>query len=250
MSAVRTNERPGTRAVHRFARVSAFKARPVLDLVRGKPLDEAYEILEFQDRAVAGIVLKVLDSAVANAVNNDELDEDELFVASCFADEGPTLKRWRPRARGRATRIRKRTCHITVIVARMDEDRLERRRVRAEARAERGTRSAAEQRRRRVERSRRAQATEAEEPEAEEVGAVEELEEEPAVGETAAEETTAEEDTTVAEDVTEPEAVEEAEADTEDVTEPEAQSAGDEGEGDTDTDTDTEAGQEAEEEDD
>ena len=73
---------------------------------------------------------KVLASAVANARNNDELDPDELFVSACFADEGTTLKRWRPRARGRATRIRKRTCHITVIVSRLPEDKLERRRAR------------------------------------------------------------------------------------------------------------------------
>ena len=72
----------------------------------------------------------MLASAVANARNNDQLDPDELFVSACFADEGTTLKRWRPRARGRATRIRKRTCHITVIVSRLPEDRLERRRAR------------------------------------------------------------------------------------------------------------------------
>ena len=67
----------------------------------------------------------MLASAVANAVHNDEQDADELFVLACFADEGPTLRRFRPRARGRATRIRKRTCHITVVVARLSDDRLE-----------------------------------------------------------------------------------------------------------------------------
>ncbi len=76
------------------------------------------------------MVAKVLASAVANARNNDQIDPDELFVSACYADEGTTLKRWRPRARGRATRIRKRTCHITVIVSRLPEDRLERRRAR------------------------------------------------------------------------------------------------------------------------
>ena len=78
----------------------------------------------------ARVVAKVLASAVANARNNDQLDPDELYVSACYADEGTTLKRWRPRARGRATRIRKRTCHITVIVSRLPEDRLERRRAR------------------------------------------------------------------------------------------------------------------------
>jgi large subunit ribosomal protein L22 len=75
----------------------------------------------------------VLASAVANAVNNDQLDAEELFVAACYADEGPTAKRWRPRARGRASRIRKRTCHITVIVSRMPDDRLARHRARVAA---------------------------------------------------------------------------------------------------------------------
>lgn len=76
------------------------------------------------------MVAKVLASAVANARNNDLLDPDDLFVSACYADEGTTIKRWRPRARGHATRIRKRTCHITVIVSRLPEDRLERRRPR------------------------------------------------------------------------------------------------------------------------
>ena len=79
------------------------------------------------------MVHKVLASAVANARNNEQLDPDELYVSACYADEGTTLKRWRPRARGRATRIRKRTCHITVIVSRLPEDRLERRRARQSA---------------------------------------------------------------------------------------------------------------------
>ena len=76
------------------------------------------------------MVAKVLASAVANARNNDLLDPDELYISACYADEGTTIKRWRPRARGRATRIRKRTCHITVIVSRLPDDRLERRRAR------------------------------------------------------------------------------------------------------------------------
>ncbi len=160
MTGTKTNEREGTRAVHRHARVSAFKARSVLDLIRGRSLDQAYETLEFSERGPARLILKVLDSAAANAANNDGIPAEELYVSACYADEGPTLKRWRPRARGRATRIRKRTCHITVIVSRYDETELARRRARAEARTSRGTSTATEARRRRVERSKRRQAAE------------------------------------------------------------------------------------------
>ncbi|MEM9034108.1 MAG: 50S ribosomal protein L22 [Actinomycetota bacterium] len=115
----------GTRAQARFVRMSAKKVRPVLDLVRGEPVVNADEILQFTPREAARQVRKVLQSAVANAVNNDSLPGDELFVAACYADEGPTLKRFRPRARGRATRINKRTCHITVVVDRLDAAELE-----------------------------------------------------------------------------------------------------------------------------
>ena len=86
--------------------------------MRGKSYAQASEILTFSERRISDTVLKCLDSAAANAENNDHIPAEELFVAACYADEGPTLKRWRPRARGRATRIRKRTCHITIIVAR------------------------------------------------------------------------------------------------------------------------------------
>jgi large subunit ribosomal protein L22 len=130
MPGVKTNEIPGTRAVLRHYRMSAYKARQVLDLVRGKDVDRAAEILEATPREGARVVAKVLASAVANARNNDFLDPDDLYVSACYADEGTTIKRWRPRARGRATRIRKRTCHITVIVSRLPDDRLERRRAR------------------------------------------------------------------------------------------------------------------------
>ncbi len=123
----KTNERPGTRAQVRYVRVSAYKAREVLDLIRGRHISEADEILQFVERDVAIVVRKALASAVANAMNNDSQDPEALFISSCYADEGPTLKRWRPRARGRATRIRKRTCHITVIVARLPEAELKRR---------------------------------------------------------------------------------------------------------------------------
>jgi large subunit ribosomal protein L22 len=110
--------------------MSAYKARQVLDLVRGMDVDRARETLEATPREAARVVAKVLASAVANARNNEQLDPEDLYVSACFADEGTTLKRWRPRARGRATRIRKRTCHITVIVSRLPDERLERRRAR------------------------------------------------------------------------------------------------------------------------
>jgi large subunit ribosomal protein L22 len=125
-SGVKTNERPGTRAQVRYVRVSAYKAREVLDLIRDLHVADADQVLAFTERDVAKIVRKGLASAVANAENNDSQDGDTLKVVACYADEGPTLKRWRPRARGRATRIRKRTCHITIIVARMPEDELRR----------------------------------------------------------------------------------------------------------------------------
>jgi large subunit ribosomal protein L22 len=119
MVATRTNERPGTRAQVRHVRMSASKVREVLDLVRGLPVGEAAEVLQFTERGASVVVGKCLASAIANAQHNDELDVDTLYVSACYADEGPTLKRWRPRARGRATRIRKRMCHITIIVSPM-----------------------------------------------------------------------------------------------------------------------------------
>jgi len=125
-SGVKTNERPGTRAQARFVRISAYKAREVLDLIRDEHVSDADQILAFTERDIARTIRKVLASAVANAQNNDQQDPDTLKVVACYADEGPTLKRWRPRARGRATRIRKRTCHITVIVGRMDDAELQR----------------------------------------------------------------------------------------------------------------------------
>ena len=117
--------RVSTRATAKYLRGSASKARAVLDLIRGLDVRRADEVLQFTERAAAVEVRKVLASAVANAVHNDSQDVDELFVVACYADEGPTLKRFRPRARGRASRINKRTCHITVIVARMSDERLE-----------------------------------------------------------------------------------------------------------------------------
>lgn len=159
MVATKTNERPGTRAVARHIRVSASKARAVLDLIRGEPYGRASEILEFSDRSVSDVVSKCLDSAVANAEHNDEISAEELYVSACYADEGPTLKRWRPRARGRATRINKRTCHITIIVSRYSDAELTAMRERAESRGRTGaSEKAAESRRQRVEKSRAAEA--------------------------------------------------------------------------------------------
>ena len=99
------------------ARISAQKARLVADQVRGKPVEEALNLLEFSSKKAAHIVKKVLDSAIANAENNEGADVDELKVSSIFVDEGMTMKRLRPRAKGRADRIFKRSCHITVKVA-------------------------------------------------------------------------------------------------------------------------------------
>lgn len=148
-------ERVGTKATAKYVRSSARKARVVLDLIRGLDVRRADEVLQFTDRGIARDIRKVLASAVANAVHNDEQDPDELYVLACFADEGPTLRRFRPRARGRATRIRKRTCHLTVVVARMSDDRLAVLQAREEGagRAGRPSSSAAS-RKARVERSR------------------------------------------------------------------------------------------------
>jgi large subunit ribosomal protein L22 len=98
-------------------RQSPYKVRRVLDLVRGMPVEDAEDVLTHTQRRASDVILKCLRSAIANAEHNMALDRDELFIAEAYADEGPTLKRWRPRARGRATRIRKRTSHITIVVA-------------------------------------------------------------------------------------------------------------------------------------
>lgn len=122
--AVKTNERPGTRAVLRNSHMSAYKAREVLNLIRNLPVGEALEVLRLCGRDAAIPIAKLLASCVANAENNDALNPDELYVSTAYADESTTIKRWRPRARGRATRIRKRTCHVTLIVSRLPEDQI------------------------------------------------------------------------------------------------------------------------------
>ncbi|MCQ3805812.1 MAG: 50S ribosomal protein L22 [Acidimicrobiia bacterium] len=162
MTGPKTNERPGTRAQAKYVRSSASKAREVLNQIRNKSYVEASEILAFSERGISRDVAKVLDSAAANAAHNDSLPIEELFVSACYADEGMTLKRARPRARGRSSPIFKRTCHITVIVSRYDEDSLEAIRERETGRGRGIAGNAAEARRRRVERSRqRKQAAEA-----------------------------------------------------------------------------------------
>ncbi|MFT5530637.1 MAG: large subunit ribosomal protein L22 [Candidatus Poriferisodalaceae bacterium] len=130
------SEVAGAKASHQYARMSASKARAVLDLIRDQDLEKAREELQFCDRGAAHEITKVLNSAVANAEHNENLVADELYVAECWADEGPTLKRWRPRARGRATRINKQTCHIHVVVAQLADEELELRAARQAAKGE------------------------------------------------------------------------------------------------------------------
>jgi large subunit ribosomal protein L22 len=186
----------------------------VLGLIRGLDVEEAREVLRFCERGAADEVGKLLDSAIANAEHNDNLPVDELFVARCWADEGPTMKRFRPRARGRGTRIRKRTSHVTIVVARYSDDELMRRRARDAASG------GAADRRRRLQRRRRVAAQETavhehdhdhehEAPEAD--AAVDEA----AVEEAAVEETTAAEETG-AEETAVDETTEESAAETDD----------------------------------
>ena len=196
-------ERSGTRAVARHVRSSASKARVVLDLIRGLDVRRADEILMLTERGIARDIRKVLRSAVANAVNNDGQEAEELYVVACFADEGATMKRFSPRARGRASRIRKRTCHITVIVARMDDDRLEVIRNRAAGAAA----SSSAQRRARVESSRQraaaaAQSPAAADPVSDETVSDETVSDEIVSDETAADEVSSEETTDEATDDT------------------------------------------------
>ncbi len=106
-----------TTATLRYARLSAQKGRLVADQIRGLPVDKALDILNFSPKKAAGIIKKVLNSAIANAEHNDGADIDELRVAAIMVDEGPAMKRIRARAKGRAARILKRTCHVKVIVA-------------------------------------------------------------------------------------------------------------------------------------
>ena len=208
MAATKTNERPGTRAVVRYVRVSASKAREVLNLIRGESYGRASEILAFSERSVSEVVAKCLDSAVSNAENNDGIPAEELFVSACYADEGPTLKRWRPRARGRATPILKRTCHITIIMGRYTSEEIDTQQARDEQRGRSGpSQQAAEARRQRVEKSRAAAESRAldDQEELEEAVDTEEVE--------AAEEAVDAEEVEAAEEAVDAEEVEETEED-------------------------------------
>lgn len=106
-----------SKAVVKYARIAPRKARLVVDLIRGKEVGEAIAILNHTNKAASPIVEKVLKSAIANAEHNYEMNPNNLVVSKAFVDEGPTLKRFRPRAQGRASRINKRTSHITVVVS-------------------------------------------------------------------------------------------------------------------------------------
>jgi large subunit ribosomal protein L22 len=110
------------KAQAKYIRHPATKVRLVLDQVRGLPVEQAQVVLSLTPRGASDLVSKVLNSAIANAEHNHSLDAVDLVVAEAFADEGPTLKRFRPRARGRATRIRKRTSHITIVVSDGNEE--------------------------------------------------------------------------------------------------------------------------------
>ena len=107
---------PGAFASARFVRITPMKARRVVDLVRGMQVDEALSLLQFAPQAAASTVYKVLESAVSNAETTEGLGREDLVISVALVDEGPTMKRWRPRAQGRATRINKRTSHITLAV--------------------------------------------------------------------------------------------------------------------------------------
>ncbi len=109
-------DQPGAFAVARFLRVTPQKTRRVVDLVRGRPVDEALALLRFAPQAAAEPVLKTVESALANAEGVEDLHRHDLVISTARVDEGPTLKRFRPRAQGRAYRIRKRTSHLTIVV--------------------------------------------------------------------------------------------------------------------------------------
>ena len=108
------------KATLNYARIAPSKVKIVLDLIKGKSLAEAYAIVRFTPKAASELIFKLLKSAEANAVNNFELDGEKLYVAECYANQGPTLKRMRAAARGRGSRINKKTSHITVVLKERD----------------------------------------------------------------------------------------------------------------------------------
>jgi large subunit ribosomal protein L22 len=115
-------DEPGAFACARFVRITPMKARRVVDMVRGMGVDDALALLQFAPQAASETVYKVLESAVANAESTEDLDRSTLVVTKATVDEGPTMKRWRPRAQGRASRINKRTSHITLVVQPVDDE--------------------------------------------------------------------------------------------------------------------------------
>ena len=114
--ATTTTEGPSVRAKARYVRVAPRKARLVADQIRGMSVPDAQTLLQFSSRGAARDLAKLIDSAAANAENNHELVAEDMRIAEIRVDEGPTLKRWRARARGRATRIEKKTCHVSVVL--------------------------------------------------------------------------------------------------------------------------------------
>ena len=127
-------------ATAKYVRMTPMKCRRVIDLVRGMPVGQALDVLRFDVHAASDPIHKVLASAIANAEHNRSLARDDLYVAQAYVDEGPTLKRFRPRAQGRAYRIRKRTSHITIVVASASADAASRRPQRATSSGKGGTR--------------------------------------------------------------------------------------------------------------
>jgi large subunit ribosomal protein L22 len=154
-----TMDTPSARATVRYLGVSPYKIRQVLELVRGLPVDDAIRVLQLCEKDAADSVLKLLDSAVANAEHNQQLPADELYLARVWCDEGPTRKSGQARARGRYFRIRKRTSHVTIILARYEADELEARRRREES-SGRGAATAQRRRSERVRRSRQREQSE------------------------------------------------------------------------------------------
>jgi len=110
------------KAQARFIRIAPRKARIVMDLIRGKDVEEALTILRFTPKRASSIIEKVLNSAIANAEHNYEMKREDLYIDKGYVDEGPTLRRFRPRAMGRASRINKRSSHITVVIREREED--------------------------------------------------------------------------------------------------------------------------------
>lgn len=109
------------KAVSRYVRIAPNKVRQVVNMIRGKQVDEAISILKFTPKKASGVVEKVLNSAIANAEHNYDMDRDNLYISEAFVDQGPTMKRFKARAMGRADMIRKRTSHVTVVVSEREE---------------------------------------------------------------------------------------------------------------------------------